>query len=255
MVRGERVFTYDLNGNIRMETDPRGLVTENWYDGLNRSIQRVIHVDSNPSMISDVDVLELFAYDKNGNLIESVLRRQLNIDVPGRFVDLTTSQIYDCFDRLVQSTDPENNVFIFEYDNRDNRVSETDARGNVTEFVYDQANRLLQKIQPSVIAFVPGTVVDPDLDHRPLSIYEYDRRGLLTKFTDPNGHSTEYEYDAAERPVRLVNPLGNEVVIEYDQTNNIRTISDFRGNNETYEYDRLLRRIKTTDRSDFTTCF
>ena len=83
---------------------------------------------------------------------------------------------------------------------------------------------------------------------------EYDRVGLVTKVTEPDGQSTTMVYDAVGRLLAATDPLGNQVRMTYDANSNpilTERQETSNGANETYRmrtvYDALDRPIRTTD--------
>jgi len=176
-------------------------------------------------------------------------------------VTRTTTYAYDFRGRLITRTlpDPDGNpsttgdtpVYVTRYDNLGRVVKESNATGLIdtlghyTTYTYDDLNRT-------------HTVTGPDADgslsttsDAPVSIIEYDARGLVIRQTDAMGRVTSYEYDGAGRRTKVFPPdptTGQKnaslyMRFGYDGGGNLVAETNPLGHTTTYEYDRAHRLI------------
>ncbi|MFB6909357.1 RHS repeat domain-containing protein [Streptomyces bacillaris] len=71
--------------------------------------------------------------------------------------------------------------------------------------------------------------------------YAYDRKGQLTKVTDPDGNEWAFEYDARGREVKSVDPDRGTTTTTYDKADRPVTTTDARGRKTSTTYDVLDR--------------
>ncbi|MEQ8786495.1 MAG: Calx-beta domain-containing protein [Pirellulaceae bacterium] len=240
----ELTYTYDAVGNTLTETDAEGNTTTYEYDNLNRLVKTTL---PDPDT-SDQDPAPYvtYSYDDAGQLVSQT-------DELGR----TTSYEYDGLGRLVTVTLPDLDgpggidppEMTHAYDAVGNTLTETDAEGNTTTYAYDNLYRLTS---------ITGE--DPDGagvgDPSPVTTFEYDSAGQLTKVTDALSRITSYEYDALGRQTKVILPdldgIGTgdpapEMTYTYDLVGNLLTETDAEGNTTTYTYDDLYRLITITE--------
>ena len=218
----EGVWDYlrDSSGNVRMLTEPGGVVTRLSYDeggqgapgaaGLLTRVQRAFG-------LPEVETSELFYDSSGGNLrrvedaagritefvrngagmVEEV--RQLGLG--GQQTPLVTSYAYDVMGRVLSITDPDGSVTELDYDVQGNLTHVRDAKSpsGVTMFDYDAMNRVRERTD--ALGY-PET-------------FTYDLNGALRTHTDREGHVFTYFYDDAGRLTRKEFPgatgaLGNE---------------------------------------------
>lgn len=239
--------TYDKNGNLLTEVNPRGMVARFHYDGLDRQIRSVLNADGNPNAVHVNDIVVMVDYDANDNIVRQTMRRQESVHEPQQLVDVVHEMVYDGFNREVRREDPDGNLNLIAYDTVGNAISITDRNGNTTNMEYDTANRLLKTVQPPVTALAPGSTSGAVGGHRPTATVEYNRRSLEVRAVDANGNVTLTEYDGARRVVAVTNPAGDTATYEYNQANDTVAETDFRGLLTQHRYDRLNRRVETVD--------
>ena len=155
-------------------TDPRGLVTDRFFDGY-QQLARVVERITTPTVSAHTTNL---GYDLLGQRVSVV-------DAKGN----TTTSTFDPLGRRIQSADPDLGLWLYSYDDAGRVTTQTDARGVTTELSYDALGRPLQRRA--------GTEV--------LATFTYDEAaagaanvGRLTSFTDPTG-ATRRDYDPAGR--------------------------------------------------------
>jgi len=233
---GETLMTYDNLGNKRTETDAEGNVTS-------------------------------FTYDDNSNIKTET--RQRTVD--GIVVDEVTQFEYDNLNRLINTTDPLNQVTHIEYDEAGNESARIDAKGQRTQFEYDAYRRLLNTTYPdnsteqnqydaegnlilSIDRVSQVTQYRYDaLNRQTRVIYhdgtftetQYDAAGRVIAEIDERGNRTEHQYDRAGRRILSRNADLKETTFEYDEDGNLLSQTDAKQHTTTFEYDALDRRTKT----------
>jgi RHS repeat-associated protein len=192
--RPTTINAYDQQGRLKSVTDPRGGVTQFFFDNLDRKTRQLL-----PIPASGVTRPEsLFIYDAAGNLIkEQVLvnRSPSNVEVWTE-----TVRTLDALNRVLStSIRPERvpdgqaptvqTLTSQTYDLIGNITSSTDAEQRVTLFEYDRLNRLLTTTLPKPTA--TGAA--------PVNRTRYDQAGNRSASVDPLGRITTYSYDRLNR--------------------------------------------------------
>jgi len=207
-------FIYDANGNITRTIDPKGMIFESTYDGLNRR---------NYSRYLPQNFEETFRYDGADHLIEHTDKR-----------NISTEYTYDNLGRRRQMllhesiTQPGNVLTLKEYVYEDQsphpRMIEIDARGNQFTHVYDLMGREVRTIDPM------GNEIRQ----------QYDGINRIARI-DQRGYRTQYEFDALNRPTRVIDPNGSFTEVRcLDNLNQVLNI-DKKGIQTRYQYDALER--------------
>ncbi|MHB9004737.1 MAG: RHS repeat domain-containing protein, partial [Coriobacteriia bacterium] len=147
------------------------------------------------------------------------------------------------------------------YDDLGRLVQVTDPRNQVTDYLYEYTNIGPNQLESGLRV----TRTDPSPDGslpRPVTVTEYDKEGRLRFVTDPLLHVTEYRYDNADRQERVIQPdpdgpgdlSSPTTVYGYDAVGNLKTVKtlnndqdDNLGFTTSYDYDNLDRLIHTTD--------
>lgn len=251
------LFAYDLFGRQTSVTDPLGRVTTFAYDARDRQISRT---DPDP-------------------------------DLGGPLAAPVTTYQYDSLSRLTQVTDPLGEATAYGYDavgrrtsiahylalytfayNADGTLaSESDAQGGITAYEYDEMGRRTSSRLP-----------DPDWGGPltgPLTKYEYNASGLMSKLTNPMGHDPMfvghdilYGYDAYGRRTTVTrpDPDGTDpapdsiTITAYDAYSRVTSVTDPDPDGPgvgvlppitSYAYDRLDRTTTITDPRYYQTNF
>lgn len=215
-------FEYDLAGNLRFLTNPRGFTAELRYDAANRRTE-VIDFEQGSSRL---------VYDK----VDNVLRlTDAN--------DNSTAYQYDALDQLVAVINAENETKQFEYDVVGNRTALIEADGTVTAYDYDAIYRL-----NGVIQNFKADAADAN-DVNVATQYGYDARGLLTSILNANDHITLFEHDKVGQVIREIDPLNKVWVYAYDGVGNKVSRQDAKGDLTQYNYlpDEQLQKISYVD--------
>jgi YD repeat-containing protein len=235
------VWTWFRNGLLSSEyvgyTDSSGASTDRTrsyyvYDGAGRKT-RDIYAHGTSERTDTY-----YYYDGLGNVTSTK-------DPNGR----TTSFTYDETGRVLTSTDANGGVTRYEYNAFGEVVKATDARGNSTYTYYDSLGRVTKtrdaenyitettytqfgevktvtrrynRTTSAVSTTTPPSVSGHSKDA--VTRFEYDKRGLVTKATDAEGHFETYTYDA----------YGNRVTARAKSS----TTSKVAGGTTTYTYDK-----------------
>jgi len=170
-------YAYDAQGNLTQITDPRGLVTNQSFDALNRLTQ----VMQPPAASGGARPVIATAYDGRDQVVGVTDPR-----------NLATTYSVDGLGNVTQLQSPDTGTTQSTFDAAGNLLTSTDARGKVSTYAYDALNRVVS------ISYASG----------PPTLYEYDGGsspqandiGHLTKITDESG-STRMNYDAFGRVV------------------------------------------------------
>ncbi|MHB9048515.1 MAG: RHS repeat-associated core domain-containing protein, partial [Pirellulales bacterium] len=215
--RATTEYVYDGRGRITSVTRPNHL-----HDG--QMVPTVTTTTYTYSTVSGEGLLETVTdaeghvtkrqYDTLGQLI---LLEEADPDGPNQpLTSPQTRYAYDDLGRVVQMTDP---------------------RNQVTDYQYE----LVANIAPAGAPAEPGlrvTRTDPSPDGvlpRPVTVTGYDKEGRLRFVTDPLSHVTEYQYDGADRLEKLIEPdpdgptgplLSPVTTYAYDKVGNLRFVTD-----------------------------
>ncbi|EDN70913.1 protein containing RHS repeats [Beggiatoa sp. PS] len=204
-------FAYDLAGNLRFLTNPRGFKAELRYDAANRRIEVIDFEQGSTQLV----------YDK----VENVLRLTDANENP-------TEYQYDDLDQLVAVINAENETKRFEYDVVGNRTALIEADETKTAYDYDALYRLNGVIQN----FKDGEELPQTNDVNVTTQYGYDARGLLTSILNANENITLFEHDKVGQVIRETDPLNKVWEYVYDGVGNKVSRKDAKGNPTLYSY-------------------
>ena len=208
-------FTYDLQGNLKVITDPLGHKTRYAYDALNRWTR----------MIDPNNGTTVLRYDDLDHLTSVT-------DPRGLKTAYTWTGLDD--EKVIASPDTGKTTRTF--DAAGNVLSSNDARGKTTTYTYDALNRMTGK------SFADGTSVVWQYDAgvngkgRPTGItdatgstsYRYDANGHVTRQQQVIGgltRTTLYGYDAGGRLASITYPSGKKVVYTYDAAGQVISLT------------------------------
>ena len=247
---GDWVYSYDANGNLKMQTDARGQIIRYWYDGLNRLTYKDfpevgIHVITNTydeawsenpkgrlTTMADPSGQTKYYYDPLGRT-KKVTKRVDNYDY-------TVQYAYDGLGRLQYLTYPDNDVVRYIYNTGGNLAQVADA-GVVNYAAYSRYNAFGQ---PGRVTFRNGVTTDYTYvlsNNRLLTIltsksgqpnlldlsYGYDNVGNITGITDNAAHTqpplvddkATYTYGA--QPHAVAQDTTNGITYSYDSNGNM----------------------------------
>lgn len=202
-----RSYTYDKKGRILTETDENNKTTQFAYNNTGQMVK----------VIDPLNYFSEYEYNKNGRLIKEINANLeptwYTYDKLGRVTKIKDSNnhethfTYDKESRIKTVRDRNQNTTIYDYDGNGNVVKATDPKGVVTNFSYDPMNRI-QKLTGSRNGANQQTV-----------LYQYDKRGLLTKTISAMNEEVILEYDGNGNLTRKVDEDGYETLYEYTKTN------------------------------------
>ncbi len=194
-VNGEhntRKWTYDVRGNVRLETDPENHSTELTYDGLDRLVKTV----------QPGGIMIEHEYDRSGRPIsyKDALHQ-------------TTSWSYDDLDRRIRTTYPDQTFETYAYDGAGGLVHVREPRGTLFDQDFDDAGRLISRHVSN-----PLGVIGPLSEN-----YTYDGLDRVTR-AQSGDVITERTYDSLSR---LISETTGEKTVSYqlDKAGNAKQTS------------------------------
>ena len=234
--KGNLVGTSDALGNTTTNfynercllvgsRDAIGTVTTNYYDDSGNLIATATHAADGVTILST----NSFAYDANGNQIESVTRRRNRST--GIWLGATNFYIYDAQNRLIHTIGPDGGTNSIVYNAIGKQEATIDQLGRITRYYYDAQGRLYKTVYPD-------------------NTYElsyYDAEGRRTNSVDRAGRSTRYVYDALGRLTHTIYPDFTTNTTVYDDLGRVRFTIDPRGITNAFGYDRAGQRIAVTN--------
>lgn len=192
--------TYTPSGKVATTTDPKGNVTRNAYDLLER-LASVTDAEGRITQFT-YDALSR-PYRTYNTAIQAGPLVQRTYTADGQLATLAdangnaTAFAYDGFDRLATTTYPLGSTETFAYDGLDNLTNRKTRAGSTIAFAYDTLNRLTTKTPPSG----PVVTYGYDLNGRPTGVS--DNSGTITSAVSPTGstvtYGMSYAYDALNR--------------------------------------------------------
>ncbi|WP_432199761.1 polymorphic toxin-type HINT domain-containing protein [Erythrobacter sp. W53] len=195
--------TYDIRGHGTAERAD----TRYFYDGL-----------GNVTTVQDPNGKNTtFTYDETGRVLTET-------NSEGG----VTSYEYNSFGEVVKTTDPRGNSTYNYYDNQGRLIRTRDAENYVTKTTYNifgeiaEVRRYYNKANNAASTTSIATVTAHAKDA--LTKFQYDKRGLVTKSTDAEGHFETYTYDA----------FGQRITARAKSA----TTSKVAGGTTTYAYDK-----------------
>ncbi|MEO8609542.1 MAG: RHS repeat-associated core domain-containing protein [Chloroflexota bacterium] len=239
--------TYDKVGRAISFRNPRGVVTTNAYDQLNRRTQRIMnYVDGIFNAGSPTeDVIRTVSYT---NPAAGKSRAALT-DPNG----ITTQRDFDRLGRLASIAygNPANTAdVVFSYDNAGNRMkmSEYSAAGftsriRETTYGFDAVHRMTS------VGFDSNGdgAVDDTVS------YAYDAGGLRTKLTMPGSLNITYTYDQRGQLVSLTDWDSQKTQFAYDLSGRHIATESANGLRSRYEHDAAGRLKRLRHTKDFRT--
>jgi RHS repeat-associated protein len=258
----ETSYNYDNNGNVLSLVGAYGNATTFTYDKMNRvatvtdanSAVTTITYDKTGNIAAVTDALGgvvKYDYDLNGNLIKET--NELNkatfygYDALNRPVSVTDANghterfAYDSNGQIVAVTDKNGNVTAYRYDGNGNVVQTVDANGVSAFFEYDAMNRLVKVKQ------YRSDAQDGVFGEEQITLYGYDKRGLVTKEVNALGYETSYQYDANGNLVAKTDADGFTTALSYDVRNIVAEINYNDGRKITFGYNKNGELVTMTD--------
>ncbi len=259
-------YVNDRAGNLVRHTTPRGFSTryEMNVDGtLKRVIDPLNHVTE-------------FGYDRIGNPVSLTdprghtvlaaydsMNRQTTVTSP---VGGVWRVQYNGQGLPVSETDEDGRVSRTEFDPLLRLTKEIDAAGNVTEYGYTipdgtGAGTIGALFEPTEIRYptftqrqrydqrerlTNDTLLNPNSlgTEGLVSGVTYDKRGLISTYTDENGKTSFYTYNAHRQLTESKDSLGNVTRALYDVRGNLIQLTDPKNNISQFRYDRDNRVVR-----------
>lgn len=192
-------FTYDVNGNLNLTTDPLGRASDNNHDPLNRLVSTLQDAGG-------INADTSFAYDALDNLTSVTDPKDLN-----------TTYAYNGFGEVIQQSSPDTGLTSFGYDNAGNLASRLDANDSEPHsYTYDALNR------PVAVTYFaatgPGIEYGYDAINPACATGETFAKGRLTSL-HTGGAEVHYCYDRFGNMVRkLQTTNGLALMLQYAYT-------------------------------------
>src|SRR6202171_6429893 len=210
-------YTYGPDGSIATARDENHTTPNTTY-GYDPA-GRLMSGTQTLAPASGGQIVTHYGYDIQGNLT-SVTDPNGNV----------TTYVYDDFGRMLSQSSAVTGTTVYSYDLAGNLVSTTDANGATTVRTYDSLNRVLTAnstrsgVDEEDVGYTYDTAAEGGFGVGRLSqmaapamltVYTYDRRGLLTS-TDDVDYVTTFAYDADGNRTSLGYPSGQVVSYSYD---------------------------------------
>ncbi|MBE3013439.1 DNRLRE domain-containing protein [Microbispora sp. NEAU-D428] len=260
-------YGYDAAGRLTTITDPRGNVTTNTYDVLDR----LVRVSQPPATGGATPGHTDYTYTLDGELLSVTdptgARKEATYDDLGRQITstvierkpttatLTSYSTYDDAGNLLTEKRPGGDTTTATVNAAGELTELTDPLGDTTTFDFDLAGRQTKVTDPlgkagSItydLAGRPTTVKDLDAAGATVRTRSigYDLDGNPVSRTDAEGHAVTYDFDALGRVKRMVEPVsaGDSITTSfgYDAAGARTRYTDGRGNVTVTTYNSLGR--------------
>ncbi|MBZ0166868.1 MAG: hypothetical protein K8I00_08670, partial [Candidatus Omnitrophica bacterium] len=197
--------------------DENGRMQKSYVDAFGRLVRKEVYKGADgrapdyPASSYELDTATEYAYDSEGNLIET------RADADG--TPVITRMGYDLAGRKEWMEDPDMGRWTYSYDANGNIKEQTDAMGQTITFFYDELNRLIRK------SFSDGSgdvLYDYDVD----VLGEDNDVGRLTNISYAAGGAS-FHYDELGREVsstKTVGMVNYNVRRQYDALNNLTAL-------------------------------
>lgn len=242
-------FTYDLRGRQTDRTDGNLKTTHLTYDDADRVTtitdanqgvtQYSYDTENNLTSITDAQQRQTaFSYDNQ--------RHRVQTTFPS---GLSETYVYDPAGNLTSKTDRNNNTIRYSYDSINRMTQKSFPDGTAVALNYDALNRLTQVADTTTTLGVSyDTVGHPSASTTQYSFLpgqvfttstSYDDASHTTRFTAPDGTTTDYSYDELGRLASLNSSLAGPFAFSYDALDRRTLLTRPNGVTTEYSYDPL----------------
>ncbi|MGH2620385.1 MAG: RHS repeat-associated core domain-containing protein [Anaerolineales bacterium] len=255
-------YTYDAVGRQTAVTDPNGIITRIYYDGLDFTqyvvrnlVGQAIGIDTPPNACNetapDENVCTLSVYDGAGDQIGTIDPNGVITRTYYDELHRTLTVVHNLIGQAIPNPAPPafNPAFPDQNVRTDTAYGDagqvtrtTDTLGHATVSCYDGQYRVVKWIQNPTFgtpcsSYTPSSQPDEDL----ITLTVYDGTGNQLSVTDPNAKLTSFGYDEVYRLDIQTDPLGHPTTFGYDLNGNRVSLTDAELVVTRYEYDALAR--------------
>ncbi|RSY78556.1 LysM peptidoglycan-binding domain-containing protein [Sphingomonas koreensis] len=235
-------YGHDRRGNVRWDYTHAAIFDSVGNQTASGFARNHYYYDARSNLVHQVEALGQperrdthFAYDKADRLI-SKTGGNVATGLSGTMVTPVETYAYDKRGNLIETIDAMGGRTLFYYDDLDRKVAQIDATGAVTQYIYDAAGNLKQTRAFDTLVTLPatpgGTLALPGGTARD-TYYNYDNLNRLTSSYKDAGRTgywnglafvtqtgpafTYYEYDAAGNVIKTTDPNGATTFSYYDK--------------------------------------
>jgi RHS repeat-associated protein len=252
-------------------TDPRGYVTDRYFDSLGyltESVEAVGKTEQQTTQITRYSNEQIeFITDPLGretnftysiwsaydggfatDNVKSVTR------LYGTSNAITTNYTYEpTYNQLATVQDPLGHTWTIGYDSNDNPSSITDPLNNQSTLYVTPSTGLLNHVADpfgNTTWFGYNSYGDLYTIYDPLANQTYigtDAAGRVTSIFDPLRNTTNFQYDNLDHLTQITDPKGGVTKLGYDPNENLTSVIDANNNQTSFAYDTMNRRQSRTD--------
>jgi RHS repeat-associated protein len=158
----------------------------------------------------------------------------------------------DRFNLPIKVTQPDGEVYQYEYDDRGNNTAAIDPLLNTTRYAYDAAGCLVRIVDAKggtkTLSWNERAQLESFADcSNKITRYEYDNIGNLKSITDAAGHVTKLTHDVLGRLVAVAQPDGANLTYQYDAAGRLVGSTDALSRSTRFSLDLRGRLISRTD--------
>ena len=237
---GTWTYIYDKTGNLMNQTDARGITTEFEYDSLNRITKTSYPNDPDITYTYDTETIgTLSTIESSLIAVHYYYDERLRNTREEFFADgrsWTKEWNYDSADRIINQTNPDNELITYTY-NKQNRLES--ISGVVNNFNYNALGKITGKEYSNGI---PTSLIYKTDDFRleyiltfklnPVEFiqdtrYSYDNAGNIILIHDAvDGFFQTFGYDHLDRLTNATESGGFDIIYGYNSIGNIMSVNE-----------------------------